>query len=276
MSIKKPRVSVVIPAYNEAAFVGNCLRALAEQTVRPHEVMVVDNNSSDETAKIAKGFPFVTLLRERRPGLRHTRNTGMDAATGEVVGRLDADAVPDATWVEELQHVFADPSVNAATGPCYYYDMPARGLGLSIDRSVRKLIFRVGEPLLYGSNMAMRREAWRAIRPHICMQGEFFEDYDLSFHLREAGYRITFDPKLVVGVATRILDNSPREFFRTMQQHTTTFAMHGQRNRTAEMGKYVYLSTYPILKMLHDTYDPASGKFALKAHKPETRRSSNT
>src|SRR5579883_2638923 len=129
-------ISLVIPAYNEEQYLGACLDAVAAQTVMPDEVIVVNNNSTDRTVEIAKEYPFVTLLHEKRPGLRFTRNTGMDAATGDVIGRIDADTTLSPGWCEELHKLFADSAVHAATGSAYYYDMPGKRLGSFADRNL--------------------------------------------------------------------------------------------------------------------------------------------
>jgi len=60
--VNEPNISIIIPAYNEERYLGRCLDAIAAQSVRPYEVIVVDNNSSDDTAKVAQRYPFVTLL----------------------------------------------------------------------------------------------------------------------------------------------------------------------------------------------------------------------
>lgn len=221
----------------------------------PDEVIVVDNNSTDNTAAIVRAYPFAKLLREKRPGLRFTRNTGMDAATSDVIGRIDADVLLSPTWCEEAKEIFANADIYAATGPCYYYDMPSPKLGLRVDRLARRLSFGVGSPLLYGSNMAVRRDAWQGIRDAVCMQGEFFEDYDISIHLQESGYKIAYDPKLIVGVAARILDSTARNFYRTMQFHTRTFELHGKRSVSASINKYMLLGGYPIFRLIRDVHE---------------------
>ncbi len=281
MNNKQLRISLVIPAYNEEQYLGRCLTAVAAQTIMPDEVIVVDNNSTDHTAHIAATFPFVKLLHEKRQGLRFTRNTGMDTATGDVIGRIDADTLLRPNWCEELHQLFADDAVHAATGSAYYYDMPGRSFSGFADRNLRRLAYATGGVLLYGSNMAMRRSAWQTIRPVVCMEGEFFEDNDLSIHLAEQGYSIAYDPRLVVGVAARMLDHSPRSFYQTMRHHDTTFSAHGQPpHGAAQVGKYVYWTIYPFLKAVRRAYDPEtdrlSARRAVYGSKHRARPSSNT
>src|SRR5260221_7568754 len=97
-AVNNLRISIIIPAYNEEGHLPACLDAIAAQTLKPDEVIVVDNNSTDKTVEIAKKYPFVKLLNEKRQGLRYTRNTGLDAATGDVIGRIDTDSILSPKW----------------------------------------------------------------------------------------------------------------------------------------------------------------------------------
>ena len=78
-----PRISIIIPVYNGATSIADTLTALLAQTGMREmmEVLVVDNNSTDNTAEIVKRFP-VTLLHEARPGPSPARNAGLAAAKG--------------------------------------------------------------------------------------------------------------------------------------------------------------------------------------------------
>ncbi len=100
-------VSVVIPAYNAAATIEACLGALRRQTRPPGEVVVVDDRSTDATARIAAGSPHAATLRlrvvtgdGRGPG--PARNRGSESATGSVFAFVDADCVPADDWLERL------------------------------------------------------------------------------------------------------------------------------------------------------------------------------
>lgn len=95
-----PRVSVIIPAYNAEAFIGEALESVLQQTVRPEEIIVVDDGSTDRTAEIARSFgPPVIVISEHVGGSGPARNLAISRSTGEWLAFLDADDV----WLPEKQ-----------------------------------------------------------------------------------------------------------------------------------------------------------------------------
>lgn len=90
-TLRLPTVSVVIPAYNEARVIARCLGSLLDQTHRPHEIIVVDDGSTDSTREIVRSFGGVTLIEQTHEGSGAARNKGANAATGEVLCFVDAD-----------------------------------------------------------------------------------------------------------------------------------------------------------------------------------------
>jgi glycosyltransferase involved in cell wall biosynthesis len=106
-----PRVTAVVPAYNEANHLARCLRALSRQTYHAIDVIVVDDGSDDETAAIARRFP-VRLIETEHRGPAHARNVGGKAGRGEILVFVDADIQCSAIYVERLVR----PIVNGATG----------------------------------------------------------------------------------------------------------------------------------------------------------------
>src|SRR6185436_18035495 len=85
-----PKISVVICAYNAERTMQACLEALEELRYPNHEVIVVNDGSTDATLAIAEQFPFIRLLSHENRGLSAARNTGIAAATGDLVAFTDS------------------------------------------------------------------------------------------------------------------------------------------------------------------------------------------
>jgi glycosyltransferase involved in cell wall biosynthesis len=86
-----PCVAVIIPCFNQGAFLGEALRSVLDQSPKPDEVIVVDDGSTDDTAAVARSFPEVRYIRQQNRGSAGARNTGLAASTAEFVAFLDAD-----------------------------------------------------------------------------------------------------------------------------------------------------------------------------------------
>ncbi|HRB03908.1 MAG TPA: glycosyltransferase family A protein, partial [Ilumatobacteraceae bacterium] len=85
-------VSVVIPAYNAGPFIDAAIESIVTQDSPPDEIIVVDDGSSDDTAKrCAEWGDRVHLIRQARHGVGRARNVGVDTATGRLLAFLDAD-----------------------------------------------------------------------------------------------------------------------------------------------------------------------------------------
>ena len=255
----RPSVGIVIPAYNEEDTIRACVTAAVGQTVPANEIIVVDNKSTDQTPEILRELmaefpeaPIRVLRQERAQGITPTRNMGFDAVDSEIIGRIDSDTLLEPNWVEEVQKVFLDPTVHAATGPVIYYDMPLRRYMARADDSVRKAIFRLAKSysFLFGTNMALRRDAWWAVREEICLDAdrEMFEDIDLSVHLYDQGFKAIYYSHMVAGMSARRIDDTPKDFYDYVQRFDRTYRHHGIRKHRLRAPAWVYLAVYPIAK----------------------------
>lgn len=282
MKQNRLRLSLVIPAFNEESQLYDCLLAVENQIDPPDEVIVVNNNSLDSTAAVAAKFGFVTLINENQQGLRFARNAGMNAANGEIIGRIDADTQLTSDWTVRARRLFAaDAELMAATGPVYYHDMPLKRVSLRGDDFIRGALNRLqGKPLLYGSNMVIRRTAWQAVMPKLCRAGEFFEDIDLSIHLSDDGCKMCYEPFLVAGVSARRMDDLPADFYNNLGFYQATFARHDQFSLAALSAKWVFLAIYAPCKLIRQFYDPPTGKMCwdgtARRLKLQPRPTSNT
>jgi glycosyltransferase involved in cell wall biosynthesis len=258
-------VSIVIPVYNEAASLAACLNAISRQTVRPHEVIVVDNNSSDDTVAIARGYQFVTVLTQNRQGVVYARDTGFNAATGDILGRIDADTVMAEDWVETVQKIFKHETIGAVSGRALYHDMALASVLNAIDLRIRAYLAHTlgDEVAMQGANMAVRRSAWLKVRGHVCRTGGLHEDLDLSVHINQKGHRVIFDETLVASLGYRQAESSFAKFSKYILLSPKTYALHGLKSR-----RYMYpvcalaIICYVPLNILHRAYDAESGRFS--------------
>ena len=259
------KVSIVIPVYNEAEQLAACLEAIAAQSVRPHEVIVVDNNSTDDSQAVASRFDFVRLLSEPRQGVIHARSTGFNAAGGDIIARIDADSLLPGDWIKTVKKIFKNNNIDAVSGAAEYYSVAAAGLFNSIDLFFRKRLERQLKDRVYlwGANMAMRREAWLKVRPCLCAEGDMHEDYDIAIHLQQIGGQVRFDERLRARVSSRRIDVNYASFMRYVLVSPGTYARHGIRRRW-HMYEVVLVCALGYLpaRLLHKGYDPLLEKFS--------------
>lgn len=259
------RISLVIPVYNEESHLHACLEAATRQNQPFDEIIVVDNNSTDDTAVIAAYFPNVTLLREAKQGVIHARTTGFNQASGDIIARIDGDTIIPADWSQRLQTIFADNSVAAVSGKVEYYDMAASRLFNGVDLFFRRYFAQVlgREVALQAANMAIRQETWRAIKRHTCADAGLHEDFDLAIHANWAGYTVRFDERLTAGIGYRQAEAGFQDFCTYAWLSPKTYRSHGLKS-----ARYMYpvvglaILCYAALKVLHRGYDPETRKFS--------------
>lgn len=224
-----PSVSVVIPCLNDAAALDACLASLTVQSVRPEEIVVVDNNSTDNSAEVAARYG-ARIIRETRPGIPAAAAAGYDAAGAEIIARCDADCVLPPDWVQRIAQRFADdPELEVLSGPGRFYGFPA-GVGpvitwLYLGSYYQAMRLALAHRPLFGSNLALRSGVWSSVRGIVHREdAEQHDDVCLSAHVG-LDYRCGWDRSLVVGMAPRAVlgaANLRRRFRRAFH----TLAVH--------------------------------------------------
>ena len=116
----KLRFSVIIPTFNRAKMLEEALRSLTLQTRIPEEVIVVDNNSCDNTKEVTEQFSYqlnIKYIMEKMQGTSTARNTGIKNSSGDIVVFLDDDCVANKEWLHYLELPFLrDPSIGMVGG----------------------------------------------------------------------------------------------------------------------------------------------------------------
>jgi glycosyltransferase involved in cell wall biosynthesis len=246
MAEQSLQVSVVIPAYNAARTIGECLTALAAQTVPPsvYEVIVVDDGSSDDTAAIAEQHG-ARVLRQANRGPAAARNRGVDAARGEVILFTDADCAPAADWIEQMLAPLDDPQITGSKG---VYRTRQRSLAARFIQIEYEDRYDYTAKHAYIDFIDTYAAAYR--REVLVASGGFstrfpfasVEDQELSFRLARAGHRMLFNPRAVV-----------------YHQHPESWLHYARRKFKIGYWKTLVLRWHPD-KAWRDSHTPSSLK----------------
>jgi GT2 family glycosyltransferase len=261
------KTSVIIVNWNGEQFLERCLVALMAQAVKPHEIILVDNASSDRSFEIARRFPAVRVIAlAQNTGFARGNNLAIEAASkgSEWIALLNPDAFAAPRWLETLLmaaesnpdfDVFgsklvnaADPGVLDGAGDVYHVSglvwRTAHGLSVSaMGDSVCEIFSPCAAAALY------RRSAFEEVGG---FDEDFFcyvEDVDLGFRLRLAGYRCLYVPQSVahhVGSGT------------TGGQHSDFSVYHGHRNLVWTFVKNMPGGLFWLLLPLHVALNLAS------------------
>jgi cellulose synthase/poly-beta-1,6-N-acetylglucosamine synthase-like glycosyltransferase/peptidoglycan/xylan/chitin deacetylase (PgdA/CDA1 family) len=193
-------VSIVVPAYNEAAGIEAAVRSLVASDQRV-EVIVVDDGSTDDTAAIVErlGLPGVRLIRQANAGKPAALNTGIAAATYDLVVMVDGDTVFEPATVRRLIQPFSDPGVGAVSGNAKVANRSGLlgrwqhieyVVGFNLDRRMYDLAKCM--PTVPGAIGAFRRVA--LIDVGGVSDATLAEDTDLTMALCRAGWRVVYEP----------------------------------------------------------------------------------
>jgi glycosyltransferase involved in cell wall biosynthesis len=214
--IDLPLISVVIPAYNEEKLLADCLESLNKQTFSKSnfEVIVVDNNSTDKTAEIARNSD-ARVIGCQVQGVAAARAAGSSAAYGEVIAGTDADTRVASGWLEKIwSHFEADHELLGLTGPVYFKNtnVVLSKLSYITFNVFQRFNFLIRKPTFSGFNYAVRTDAYKEIGG-VNPQLPSAEDVDLSFRLAKKG-KVGYFEDCVVYTSPRRIKKDPVGFFR--------------------------------------------------------------
>jgi cellulose synthase/poly-beta-1,6-N-acetylglucosamine synthase-like glycosyltransferase len=211
-----PRISVIVCTFNGSRTLPECLESLLKLDYPDYEVIVVNDGSTDTTAKIANSYGFRVITTENR-GLSSARNTGLKAATGEIIAYIDDDVCADQHWLRYLASTFMNTRHVGVGGP----NIAPPGDGLvaecvahSPGNPVHILLSDSEAEHIPGCNMAFRKAALEAIDgfdPQFRIAGD---DVDACWRLQQKGWTLGYSPGAMVWHHRR---NSIRSYWK--QQH---------------------------------------------------------
>ncbi|NML51559.1 glycosyltransferase [Streptomyces sp. R302] len=191
-------VTVLVPAYNERECIANTLNSLTASD-HPIEVIVIDDGSTDGTADIveAMALPFVRLIRQANAGKSSALNTGVAAASHDIIVMMDGDTVFEPSTVRELVQPFGDETIGAVAGNAKVGNRDSLigawqhieyVLGHNLDRRMYDMLNVI--PTIPGAVGAFRKEAlWRVGG---MSDDTLAEDTDITMAVLCDGWRIVY------------------------------------------------------------------------------------
>ncbi len=202
------RLSFVVPAYNEEAYLPDCLKSILAQTQElgdAVEIIVVNNASTDRTREVALEYPGVRVVDEPRKGLTFARQAGFAASTGDLIANVDSDSRLTPGWVATVLKDFEnEPKLVALSGPFIYYDLsPSQRVSVQVFYAIAFLVYgfnryvlRAGS-MVQGGNFVLRRDALLKIGGFDTSISFYGEDTDIARRMNEVGtVKFTFKLKM--------------------------------------------------------------------------------
>jgi glycosyltransferase involved in cell wall biosynthesis len=194
----QPKISFVIPAFNEAKNLPGCLKSILDEVKKEKasaEIIVVNNASTDETKQVVQGFFGVRLVDEYKKGITFARQAGYLASQGELIANIDADNRLPSGWLKKVLVEFAKhASLICLSGPPLYYDLPwfKRLVVWFYVRVVylaylfNHFVLRLGS-VVQGGNFVVTRKALEQIGGFDTAIKFYGEDTDLARRLSHLG-----------------------------------------------------------------------------------------
>jgi len=206
-----PFVSVVICTYNRRNLLKDCLNSIfaMEYPKSRYEIIIVDGGSNDGTEELCKEFPNIRFVIEKRFGLAHARNEGVELARGSIVAYTDDDCIVDKQWLRKLVAGFKfSESIVGVGGPVYPLHPEAVPKKILVKPALG--LFDEGNKVkttqgVLTSNCAFKKEIFRTIkfdetlgatrRKNLILCGE---DTDFCRSIVNSGRRLLYIPNAVV------------------------------------------------------------------------------
>jgi glycosyltransferase involved in cell wall biosynthesis/GT2 family glycosyltransferase len=208
-----PSASIIISTYNRAPHLENALLAAQRLDYPDFEVVVVNGPSTDHTARILDGWRGrIKVVDCPQANISMSRNTGIAAASGDIICFMDDDAAPHPQWLRRLASAYADPAVGGVGG----FTIDNTGVRWQVRKTVcdrfgnafnvsdffdERPLNRPGTPYypsLLGTNSSFRTEALHGIGGFDHVFAYLLEETDVCLRLVDAGWKILYEPTALI------------------------------------------------------------------------------
>ena len=212
------KTSIILCTYRNPFLLKGCLKSLLKQSSNPnhYEIVVVDNNSQDNTAEIVhslnKYSKNIFYYLEQETGLSIARNTGIRQSRGEIVAFIDDDAIAHPNWITEIEKCYSDESVWSAGGKVVLKWVEKKPAWLTENMYPNLSYTNLGDEImalkwpdhLIGTNISFRKNIFGRIgffNEDLGRKGKLLignEETEIQERIHLAGGRIIYNPAAVV------------------------------------------------------------------------------
>ncbi|MCX9084511.1 MAG: glycosyltransferase [Candidatus Methanoperedens sp.] len=238
-----PFISIIVPVYNGESIIDECINSLLNLNypINKYELIIVDNNSKDNTSHIISKYPVKYAL-ETKKGSYAARNKGIKLAEGEILLFTDSDCIADKDWIINIIKPFRDSRVGAVGGKTITYNPT------TIVEKYLESISALDNESSIKSKRPSIATANAAFRKNILGQVGFFDetftsggDYDISWRIHNLGYILAYEHNSIIfhkhGTDFKSLFNKE---FRYGCGNVQLFKKHFDKNRF-RLGGYVQI-----------------------------------
>ncbi len=202
----EPLVSVIVPGFNEAKVIGNCVKSILTSEYPNFEVILVDDGSTDETLAVMQGFRSdrrVRVIGKPNGGKAAALNVGITDARGEILFFVDADGLFTPGTIREMLNGFESKKVGAVCGNDSPVNLDRVQTQLACIQThvgtgfVRRALAEINCLQIVSGNIgAFRRSVIEKTGPFL--EGFLGEDLELTWRVHKAGFKVNFAPRAVV------------------------------------------------------------------------------
>jgi glycosyltransferase involved in cell wall biosynthesis len=195
-------VSIIIPTFNGASRIGNCLDALVKQTVgRDAEILVVNDGSTDETVNVVAGYPVVRLINQGNAGPAAARNRGANEANGSILLFTDDDCIPTPEWLSSMIAPFEDTEVIGVKGVyrTAQRSLAARFVQIEYEDRYHLMARLPSIDFIDTYSAGFRRDRFLEMKGYdTSFPVPCAEDIELSYRMSARGWKMEFVPSAIV------------------------------------------------------------------------------
>lgn len=202
--LKKPKISVIIPCFNQGQYLAECIESVLSQTIKPHEIITINDGSQDDTRYIAQSYP-IKYIEQVNKGLASARNTGLMNSTSDYIQFLDADDMLKENCIERISKIIElnpDADIIAPSFKCFgKYNEPVILMPNPQLEDFKPINFQPQNRIGYFS--VIKKEVLLEVGGYSPRMTFGYEDYHLWINLLSRSKRIVTIPEVLVLYRTK-------------------------------------------------------------------------